>query len=160
MIQLLRVDDKLLHGQIAFSWVRNLHIHTIIVADDRAAHDEFSKMTLGLSKPAGVNLLIMDVESAIDALQQHEESKIHVMAIVNSVENAQRIMLQVKSLRSLNIGVLREHYQSKTYTPTVALNPSELDICQTLIQQGYELELRLRYDDPRILLKDVINHEY
>ena len=89
MIKLLRVDDNLLHGQVAFSWVRNLRIHTIIVADDKVANDQFMKMSLGLAKPVGVNLIIDSVDNAIEILKN--DDKLNILVIVGNIRNAEKI---------------------------------------------------------------------
>ena len=49
MIQLLRVDHRLLHGQVAFSWVKNLQSNCILIANDKVVNDEVYKTTLKLS---------------------------------------------------------------------------------------------------------------
>ena len=86
MIKMLRVDDNLLHGQVAFSWVRNLKIHTIVIADDKVVNDQFMKMSLGLAKPPGVNLIIVSVNDAIEYLKL--DNKLNILVIVNSISNA------------------------------------------------------------------------
>lgn len=150
MINILRVDDKLLHGQVAFSWVRNLKIHTIVIADDHIAYDEFMKMTLGLSKPSGVNLKILEIKDAVAFLQSNLYSELHVMAIVNSIQNAYRILEQLPMIPSLNLGSLRERYDAKPISENIALNSEEIMLCKKLIKQGKEIEMRMRYDDKKL----------
>lgn len=159
MINILRVDDKLLHGQVAFSWVRNLKIQTVVIADDHIAYDEFMKMTLGLSKPSGVHLQILEIKDAVAFLKEHVNSDLHVMAIVNRIENAYRIMEQLPSITSLNLGSLRERYDTRVISESVALNQEELAICEQLIAKGKEIELRMRYDDKKLDLKQLLRKE-
>lgn len=150
MINILRVDDKLLHGQVAFSWIRNLKIHTIVIADDHIAYDEFVKMTLGLSKPSGVHLQILEIKDAITFLEDNIFSELHVMAIVISIENAYRIMEEIPGILSLNLGSLRERYDAKSISENIALNQEEIILCKKLIAQGKEIEMRMRYDDKKL----------
>lgn len=157
MINLLRVDDKLLHGQVAFSWVRNLKIHTIVIADDRIAYDEFSKMTLGLSKPVGVNLKILEVKDAIVFLKEQLHSELHVMAIVNSLQNVDRILENIPDINSVNLGSLRERYGSQTYSKDIALTKEDIQICRKIMAQGHELEMRMTYSDVRLDIKDLLD---
>ena len=53
MIKALRIDHRLVHGQVAFTWTHFLAATRIIVIDDKAAADEFQKMALNMAKPAG-----------------------------------------------------------------------------------------------------------
>ena len=56
MIKLVRIDYRLLHGQVVFAWTRALDIDHIIVANAKAAADAFITMSLNLAKPAGGTL--------------------------------------------------------------------------------------------------------
>ena len=150
MIHILRVDDKLLHGQVAFSWVRNLKIHTIVIADDSIVYDEFMKMTLGLSKPSGVKLQILEIKDAIEFLEANIHSELHIMAIVNSIHNAYRIMEEIQDIHTLNLGALRERYDAIPFSENISLNKEEVMVCKALIEKGKHIEMRMRYDDKAI----------
>lgn len=156
MIKILRVDDKLLHGQVAFSWVRNLKIHTIVIADDKIVYDEFMKMTLGLSKPSGVKLQILEIKEAITFLKDNTHSDLHIMAIVNSIENAYRIMDQLQDIHSLNLGALRERYDALPFSDNISLNKEEIVLCKDLIKKGKHIEIRMRYDDKELDIENLL----
>ncbi|MCP5699570.1 PTS sugar transporter subunit IIB, partial [Klebsiella pneumoniae] len=49
MIKLVRIDYRLLHGQVVFAWTRALDIDHIIVANAKAAADAFITMSLNLA---------------------------------------------------------------------------------------------------------------
>ena len=57
MIKVIRVDYRLIHGQVAISWVRKAGVDYLVVADDHAASDALVKMTMKLAQPSGVCLL-------------------------------------------------------------------------------------------------------
>ena len=59
MIKLLRVDHRLVHGQVAFSWTNALGADAILVANDDVPNDEIWKTALKLAKPANVKLVIL-----------------------------------------------------------------------------------------------------
>ncbi len=155
MIKALRVDDNLLHGQIAFSWVKGLQLHGIVVADDKIVNDSFMKMTLGLAKPPGVNLKIVSVNDAIDYLSNMEDD-IHVMVIVNTLKNAQRITIAIKEIYSINLGLLRTNLPVFKQFEHVSLSKEDISICNLLMESGIEIELRLRYTDSKVMLKPTI----
>ena len=51
MIKLVRVDHRLLHGQVIFSWTKQVGTNYIIVADDKVPNDPISMMALSIAKP-------------------------------------------------------------------------------------------------------------
>ena len=64
MIKLCRVDHRLLHGQVAFSWTNELSADCILIANDAVVHDEVFKTTMKLAKPSGVKLVIKNLEDS------------------------------------------------------------------------------------------------
>ena len=48
---LVRVDDRLIHGQIVETWIPYLSINQIIVADDEVFHNPFKKKIMRMSLP-------------------------------------------------------------------------------------------------------------
>ena len=69
MIKLLRVDDRLIHGQVATTWTKTLQADSIIVANDEVIHNELQIIALKLAVPAGMKVAIRSVEDAIGLLQ-------------------------------------------------------------------------------------------
>lgn len=156
MIKLLRVDDRLLHGQVAFAWTKNLKINLIVVANDTIAHDEFTKMTLGLAKPQGVNLTIVEVKKATEILNTEKVKKYSTLIIVNNLVDAQRIAASVAEIKSINIGGIKEREGSKRYTNAVTLTDEDIRICKELIEKNIEVEARQMPVDKKQLIKDLI----
>ena len=58
MITLLRVDYRLIHGQVAMTWTQELGTDCILVASDAVVKDDVRKNTLKLARPSGVKLVI------------------------------------------------------------------------------------------------------
>lgn len=64
MIKKLRVDHRLLHGQVAFSWTSALNVDCILIANDSVMKDELRKTTLKMAKPNGVKLVMKNIEDS------------------------------------------------------------------------------------------------
>ena len=61
MIILTRVDHRLLHGQVAFSWTQSLGADCILIANDDVPTNDIRKTTIKLAKPQGVKLVIKTI---------------------------------------------------------------------------------------------------
>ena len=95
MIKLLRVDHRLLHGQVVFSWVSALDPDCILVANDDVVKDELRKTTLKLGKPNGVKLVIKNIEDSIEAINAGKTDKYRLMIVVSNVADAVRLARQM-----------------------------------------------------------------
>ncbi len=154
MIKLFRIDDRLLHGQVAFAWTKTLGIDTIYVVNDKLAVDEITKMTLNIAKPRGTKLSVLDVASGIDEIKKHVKDRTNVMIIVNNVFDAKKIAEGVEEIKSINFGGIHEipGSQNKRFSHSVCLTYDDIDACKEMAEKGIELEIRAVPEDKKNLL--------
>src|ERR1700760_3140008 len=107
MIKLTRIDDRLVHGQVAFTWVPSLGVDCLLVVNDKIAKDEFQKMTLNLAKPAGTKLLIKTISEGIAFLNDEKNGKLKLLVLINSIRDAAALTASVAEIRSVNFGGIR-----------------------------------------------------
>lgn len=62
MIKITRVDERLVHGQVAFAWTNSLGADCILVVNDEAAADKLRATTLKLAAPRTMNTNIDRVD--------------------------------------------------------------------------------------------------
>ncbi len=75
MISLVRIDDRLLHGQVAYGWTSSLGVNVILVVNDEAKNDQMKAMALNLAKPNQVKLYIRGVEESGEIVRKFAEAK-------------------------------------------------------------------------------------
>lgn len=88
MIILTRVDHRLLHGQVAFSWTQAIGADCILIANDDVPKNEIRKTTIKLAKPQGVKLVIKSIQDSISALQSGVTDKYKLFIVVESIKDA------------------------------------------------------------------------
>jgi fructoselysine and glucoselysine-specific PTS system IIB component len=142
MIKLTRIDDRLVHGQVAFTWTPALGVNCLIVANDKVAKDEFMKLTLGLAKPAGTKLLIKGINDASAFLNDEKNKELKVLLLINSVKDAAVMANDVPEIKSINIGGIRLKEGAKLISKAVAVNDEDILLLREMLNNGIELEIR------------------
>ena len=139
MVELLRADDRLLHGQVAYAWSKSLPIDLIIIANDEASQDKAAKATFALAKPAGMSLVISTVEKTVAFLDSEKARNYRSLVLVNNLADAAAIARATEDVSSINVGGLRERAESKRYLPAICLTPDDLATIGALSRDGYEV---------------------
>lgn len=103
MITQIRVDDRLIHGQVAVVWTKELNAPLLVVANDEAAKNEVMQMTLKMAVPNGMKLLIRSVDDAIKVFNDPRGKDKRMFVIVNSVSDATKIAKEVSDIESVNV---------------------------------------------------------
>ncbi len=156
MIKLTRIDDRLMHGQVAFTWTPALGIDCIIVANDKVSKDEFQKMTLGLAKPAGVKLLIKSLQDSVTFLNDEKNKNLKILVLINSVKDASALSEAVSEIKSINFGGIRGREGSRLVSKAIALTPEDIVIIRELMSKGIELEMRQIPTDKKQFVQELI----
>ena len=84
MISLIRIDDRLIHGQVAVVWTKHLGVNRILVANDQIVNNEVQKMSLRMAAPDTAKCAIMAVSDAGDVLNDPRSEAMKIMVIVNN----------------------------------------------------------------------------
>jgi len=156
MIKLTRIDDRLVHGQVAFTWVPALGVDCLIIANDKVAKDEFMKMTLSLARPAGTKLLIKSIADSIAFLNDEKSKGAKILLLVNSVRDAHAVANGVAEIKSVNFGGIRMKEGAKLISKAVAITEDDKPLLQELISKGIELEIRQVPTDSKQMVGDLI----
>lgn len=106
MIAQLRVDDRLIHGQVALVWTKELNTSGIVVANDNAAKNQMVQMTLKMATPTGKKLLIRSVDDAIKVFNNPKGANMRIFALTNNVKDALKIAQNVNCIGGINVANL------------------------------------------------------
>ncbi|SDN46069.1 PTS system, mannose-specific IIB component [Fictibacillus solisalsi] len=142
MITLLRIDDRLVHGQVAYAWTGALGANVILVSSDVVVNDEFKKMTLSLATPSGVKLLCKSIDDSIDFLNSGDSAKAKIFVLVDNSLDALRLAKGIKGLKAINVGGMRMQQGKKMVTPAVAVDQGDITNFREIESLGVEVEIR------------------
>ena len=147
----LRVDHRLLHGQVAFSWTSALGADCILIANTAVTKDNLIKM----AKPAGTKLVIKNIEDSIKALNSGVTDKYKLFVIVESVKDAYELMTKA-DIHSVTLGGTKATNETKNISKAVNLTDEEISLVKELIERGDEVEIRMVPADKKMLAKNVL----
>ncbi len=88
MVVQIRIDDRLIHGQVALVWSKELSTPGIIVANDNAATNDTVKMTLKMACPPGIKLLVKTVEDAKGSINDPRGKNMRIFGLTRNVSDA------------------------------------------------------------------------
>lgn len=137
MIKLVRVDHRLLHGQVIFSWTKQYDINHIIVADNKVPGDPMSVMALTIAKPADCKLDIVKI-SEVESIME-KSSKDNYMILIRGPVEALELTELVPEIKDINYGGVAKKSDSKSYGKAVFLTNDELKATQDILSKGINI---------------------
>ena len=125
MIKLVRLDYRLLHGQVVFAWTGHTGAQRIIVVDDDAATDELKKSALTVSKPAGVRLNIFTLEKTLAKMPKVRQLDENIMMIFGNVATLKAFCDANPDITEINYGGLANRAGAKQYGQAIFMTDAE-----------------------------------
>lgn len=154
MIKLTRIDHRLLHGQVAFSWTKFLESDCILLASDALVKDELKMNAMRMAKPTGVKLVMKSIDDSIKALNSGVTDKYKLFIIVESVEDAYRLVNACPAITSVNVGGMKSREDRKQVSKAVFVSDDDVEKLKELNNKGIELFVQLVPSDKK---QDIIN---
>src|SRR5699024_195049 len=111
MIKLVRIDHRLLHGQVIFSWTKQYSIDHIIVADNKVPNDQMTVMALSLAKPSGVALDIVKIGDVTKVIEKAPND--NYMILVKGPKEALDLTEVLPEIDRINVGGVAKKANSK-----------------------------------------------
>lgn len=142
MIVKLRIDDRLLHGQVAYSWKSALSYNAIVIASNAAAADEFRKGVIKMCCPEGVKLATRSVEEAAKLLNNPKLKEMKVFVICGSPAEANSLLKQIDEKPVVNLGGIQMAEGKDFFSKAVYLNKQDLENLDEISQAGYTIEVQ------------------
>ena len=142
MIKKLRVDYRLVHGQVAISGSRALGVDCILVANDEVAKDEMRQSMLRISKPQGIKLVIKSMEDSIKAIKSGVTDKYKLFIVVNNVKDVERLTDAVPEINDVNLGVLPAVEGSRALSKAINVTADDTETLKHLLSKGIRMEIQ------------------
>lgn len=144
MIKLVRLDERMIHGQVAIKWSRHLGVDRIIVANDDAAKSPLIQKSLMMAAPPTCKTAIKTVEDSVKLVNDPRAEGLKILLIVSRPEDLLTVVNSVKGIPCINVGnygrIAPKHglEQRKTYASNLYAYDDEVEIFKKVLDAGIE----------------------
>ncbi len=157
VIGLARIDDRLIHGQVATRWTKETNVTRIIVVSDEVAADNVRKTLLTQVAPPGVTAHVVDVAKMIRVYNNPKYAGERVMLLFTNPTDVERLVEGGVRITSVNIGGMAYRQGKTQVNNAVSVDEKDIEAFKKLNARGIELEVRKVSNDPRLKMMDLIS---
>ena len=150
----IRVDDRLIHGQVATRWATGLKVNRIMIIDDAVAVNETEKSILRMAAPAGANTSILQFEKALANIKNGNYAGQRVMLVVKSPVILVKMMEAGINLLPVNIGNMSNRPGTTQYKKSISMTEDEKAAVEKLLQSGIKVTAQMVPDEPDVSIEN------
>jgi len=141
-LTLVRLDDRLIHGQVVVGWGNALGADLILLIDDHVAAAQWERDLYRLGVPPNVEVGFSSVADAPAALDEIVKSDKRAIVVIADIDALIRVCQTSTVVRRVNIGGLHERAGRRRRLPYVFLSDSEGEDLKMLAADGVEVTAR------------------
>lgn len=155
-IKLLRIDDRLIHGQVAITWAKDTRISRIIVVSDEVAANPIQTALLSQAAPPDVKANVVTLDKLIEVYFHPIFMNVKVMLLFTNPSDVVTAYKNGVYFNTVNIGGMKFTDGKQMVTHFISVDQTDIDAFKTLDKQDIELEIRKVPSDRKQLLMDVL----
>lgn len=156
-IRLLRVDERLIHGQVVIGWGRRLHPRRFVVVDDALAESEWEQDLYRLAVEDEAEVVFLDVEGGRASLPGYDADAVPTIVLTRNVRSMRRLagpdLLRGKSV---NVGGLHPAVGRRPVRGWLNLGPDDEADLRRMVDAGVEIEGRDLPDAPAVRVDEML----
>ncbi len=155
----IRIDDRLLHGQVVGMWTNTLQATRIMIPCDRVAEDEVLRKVLRMAAPAGVKTSFIPAERAARQIMEGRYQGQRVFMVCENPADILRLMdlgLPITKVNVGNIGGAEGRIAVKT---SLSMSPEEAKMFHEIMDRGVEVTSQMVPADPVTHLIDFMKEK-
>ena len=152
----IRIDDRLIHRQVAAFWTNSLGITRIMVANDEVAADEMQKSLLRMVAPASVRTSIINKETAVKNISAGKYEGQRVLLIAKNPKDVWELKEAGLDIREMNVGNMASREGTRSIKRSVNVTDEDVEYFNKLLNAGVDISAIMVPDDKPCKLKDLL----
>ncbi|MGK3224538.1 PTS mannose transporter subunit IIAB [Enterobacter soli] len=156
VIGLARIDDRLIHGQVATRWTKETNVKRIIVVSDEVAADKVRSTLLTQVAPPGVTAHVVDIAKMLRVYNNPKYAGERVMLLFTNPTDVERIVEGGVKITSVNIGGMAFRQGKTQVNNAISVDEKDIEAFNKLNARGIELEARKVSTDQKLKMMDLI----
>ena len=145
-----RIDDRLIHGQVATIWSKDTKCQRIIVCNDDVTKNLIRKTLLEQVAPPGIKSSVVSIDEAIRAYTNPKYQHDRVLFLFTNPTDVVRMVEGGVAIKSVNIGGMSFKAGKKQITSSVSIDDTDIEAFKKLNEEGIELEIRKISSDSKV----------
>lgn len=124
-LELYRIDDRLIHGQVVVGWGQPLDLQFIVLVDDEVAASDWEQELYRMGVPPEMDVYFESVEGAAAGLAAYQEDGRRGLLLTGDIETMARLIRATGTIRTVNLGGIHHRSGRIQRLRYVFLSPEE-----------------------------------
>lgn len=158
-VVLVRIDDRLIHGQVVENWMKFQKINHVVVVNDFVASDRMQKTLFSMAVPDHAKISILTIAQTKEAILNGQFERDRAMLLLVSPRDVLNLINKGVRIKEVNVGGMHYSPDKKQILKAISVSKQDIQAFQELDKLGVRLEARMVPDDEKIDIMEIIKRE-
>ncbi|CAM3595845.1 PTS N-acetylgalactosamine transporter subunit IIB [Erysipelothrix urinaevulpis] len=140
-IVLTRIDNRLIHGQVATQWSSSVGANLLLVANDEVSTNKMRQGLMNMAAPSYATTRYWTLEKTIGTIHK-ASSKQKIFIICESPQDVLTLVEGGVPIKKVNIGNMHMSNGKRQVAQTVAVDDADVEAFKKLNDLGVVLEIQ------------------
>ena len=145
---MIRIDDRLIHGQVVAAWSKVLGIERILVIDDDTAKDIFLSDVMKMVAPSNVELAIIT-----EVVTKYDQDNVNTFILAKYPYVMKKVFESEISFKELDLGGMCARPNRTKLYKQISASPEEVETLREIKNMGVKVYFRVTPDDKEIIFE-------
>ena len=158
-VQLFRIDDRLIHGQVVLGWAKYLNSKHVILCDDEVASNDWEVELYLSCVPVDLEAKILSIEDTSAYLTNGNSEPEKTIVLVKSPGILRKIIDKGYLPENVNLGGMHYGENRKKYLSYVFLSDEDIDDLKMCNAQGSDIYCQDVPNARKYTLEELLKHK-
>lgn len=150
IINLVRIDDRLIHGQVTTVWTKEAKAERIIIVSDEVANDQIRSALVKQAAPPGIKVSVVSIDKAAAVYKNPKYEHDTVFYLFTNPTDILRLVNAGVAIKEVNIGGMSFKEGKKQITKAVSVDENDISAFKKMHEMGINLCLKVVITDPNV----------
>lgn len=153
----IRIDDRLIHGQVAAFWSNSLRVNRIMVINNKVAQDEMTKSALRMVAPEGMRTSLISMEKAVNNITEGKYKGQRVLVILKNITDVLELKKTGLDIQEVNIGNMSKRAETTQIKRSISVSDEEVLAIKELLANDVKITARMVPDEGESSIKEYLD---
>ncbi|MFS7401259.1 mannose/fructose/sorbose PTS transporter subunit IIA [Carnobacterium maltaromaticum] len=153
---LVRVDSRLLHGQVATAWTKSTQPNRIIVVSDAVSKDDLRKKLIEQAAPPGVKANVIPVDKMIEIAKDPRFGNTKALLLFENPQDVLRAVEGGVDIEEVNVGSMAHSVGKVVVSKVLSMGQADVDAFENLKAKGVKFDVRKVPNDSSANMEDIL----
>ena len=141
-IRLARIDSRLLHGQVATAWSKDVQPTRIIVVSDEVSQDDLRKNLITQASPPGIKANVVPIDKMIEAAKDPRFGKTSALLLFENPTDALRVIEGGVEIEEVNVGSMAHSEGKVMINNVLSVDEEDVEAFKKMRDHGVKFDVR------------------